>query len=348
MAASPARPSPLGGGIGLGLVSAAAFGTSGAFAKALLEAGWTPGAAVTTRIAIAAALLAVPTAVAMRGRWHLLRRHGPLVLLYGLLAVAGCQLFYFTAVQTLSVGVALLLEYLGLVLVVGWVWLVQGQRPTRWTLAGVVLAVVGLVLVLDVTGDMEVDAAGVGWGLAAAVGLAAFFVISARDTGELPPIAVVAGGMIVGAATLGLAGLVGIMEVETSRADVELGGASLPWWVPVLGLGVIAGALSYASGIAAARRLGARLAAFLGLTEVLFAILVAWLLLDELPLAVQLLGGALIVAGVAVVRLEELRRQEPLAEPAVGPEPLPPDAGATDGAATPEASGAGGPALAAG
>src|SRR5690606_5450291 len=242
---------------------------------------------------------------------------------------------------TLSVGVALLLEYLGLVLVVGWVWLVQGQRPTRWTLAGVVLAVVGLVLVLDVTGDMEVDAAGVGWGLAAAVGLAAFFVISARDTGELPPIAVVAGGMIVGAATLG-----GIMEVETSRADVELGGASLPWWVPVLGLGVIAGALSYASGIAAARRLGARLAAFLGLTEVLFAILVAWLLLDELPLAVQLLGGALIVAGVAVVRLEELRRQEPLAEPAVGPEPLPPDAGATDGAATPEASGAGGPALA--
>src|SRR5690606_40227601 len=156
---------------------------------------------------------------------------------------------------------------------------------------------------------------------------------SARDTGELPPIAVVAGGMIVGAATLGLAGLVGIMEVETSRADVELGGASLPWWVPVLGLGVIAGALSYASGIAAARRLGARLAAFLGLTEVLFAILVAWLLLDELPLAVQLLGGALIVAGVAVVRREEPRRRGPLAEPAVGPGPVPPGPCATAGAA---------------
>lgn len=309
-------------GLGLGLVSAAAFGTSGAFAKSLLDAGWTPGAAVTIRVAIAAALLVVPTVVAMRGRWHLVRRHAAMVVLYGLLAVAGCQLFYFSAVQTLSVGVALLLEYLGLVLVVGWVWLVQGQMPTRWTLAGVVLALAGLVLVLDVTGDLQVDAAGVGWGLAAAVGLAAFFVISARDTGELPPIAVVAGGMVVGAATLGLAGAVGVMEVRASRADVVLGGASMPWWVPVLGLGVVAGAVAYACGVGAARRLGAKLAAFLGLTEVLFAVVVAWLLLDELPLAVQLVGGVLIVAGVAVVRLEELRRRDLVPE-AVGVEPLP-------------------------
>lgn len=326
-ALSSPPPSPLGRGVGLGLVSAAAFGTSGAIAKGLLEAGWSPGAAVTARISIAAALLAVPAAVALRGRWALLRQHASMVLVYGLLAVAGCQLFYFTAVQTLSVGVALLLEYLGLVLVVAWLWLVQGQTPTRWTLAGVALAVAGLVLVLDVAGDVHVDPAGVGWGLAAAVGLAAFFVISARDTGELPPIAVVAGGMVVGAATLGLAGLVGVMEVRATRSPVELGGATLDWWVPVLALGVVAGALSYATGIAAARRLGAKLAAFLGLTEVLFAIVVAWLLLDELPRSVQLVGGALIVAGVSVVRLEEIRRGELPLEVAIGAEALPPLAG---------------------
>ncbi len=39
----------------------------------------------------------------------------------------------------------------------------------------------------------------------------------------------------------------------------------------------------------------------------MFAVLVAWLVLGELPTAVQLLGGALIVAGVALVRLDELR-----------------------------------------
>src|SRR3546814_345013 len=110
-------------GLALGLGSAAAFATSGPFAKSLLDTGWSPGAAVTSRISLAAVVLAVPGALAMRGRWHLVRPKVGTIVLYGLLAIAGCQLFYFNAVQTLSVGVALLLEYLGLILVVLWLWL---------------------------------------------------------------------------------------------------------------------------------------------------------------------------------------------------------------------------------
>ena len=53
---------------------------------------------------------------------------------------------------------------------------------------------------------------------------------------------------------------------------------------------------------------GPTLGSFVGLTEVIFAVLFAWLVLDELPAAVQLAGGALIVAGVALVRLDELAR----------------------------------------
>jgi hypothetical protein len=40
---------------------------------------------------------------------------------------------------------------------------------------------------------------------------------------------------------------------------------------------------------------------------VLFAILFAWLLLGQLPSPVQFLGGAFILAGVTVVRVDELR-----------------------------------------
>lgn len=308
----------------MALVSALAFGTSGSFAKALLDAGWSPGAAVTIRIGLAGLVLAVPSALALRGRWSTLRRAAPTVGVYGLLAVAGCQLFYFNAVRTLSVGVALLLEYLGLVLVVGWVWLVERRPPGRWTLVGAVASIAGLVLVLDVFGDVQVDAGGVAWGLAAAIGIAAFFIISARDDHGVPPIAMAGGGMLVGAAVLGIAGAVGIMPLAWTTDDVDLGGSRFAWWVPVLGLAVVAGALSYATGIVAARALGSKLAAFVGLTEVLFAILVAWLLLDELPRPVQLAGGLLILAGVAAVRYESTG--EAMAEAA--PEPLPPlDAG---------------------
>ena len=62
---------------------------------------------------------------------------------------------------------------------------------------------------------------------------------------------------------------------------------------------------AYLTGIGAARLLGPKLSSFLGLTEVLFAVLFAWALLGQVPSALQLLGGAFIIAGVALVRLDE-------------------------------------------
>ena len=75
--------------------------------------------------------------------------------------------------------------------------------------------------------------------------------------------------------------------------------------MPVLGLSLLAAAIAYVAGIGAARRLGAKLASFIGMSEVLFAILFAWLLLGQLPAAVQFLGGVFILAGVTVVRIDE-------------------------------------------
>jgi len=295
-------------GLWFALVSAAAFGTSGSLAKSLLETGWTPGAAVIIRIGGAALVLAVPALLALRGRWHLLRRHAGMIAAYGLVAMAACQLFYFNAVTTLSVGVALLLEYLGPVLVVGWLWLRHGRRPQRFTVLGIALSLAGLVLVLDVTGGLRVDPAGVLWGLGAAVGLAVYFVLSAHETSGLPPIVMAAGGMVVATAALALAGLTGIMPLNWSTSDVQLAGTALPWFAPVLLLVVVAAALAYALGIAGTRRLGSTVAAFVGLSEVIFSVLFAWLLIGELPLPVQLLGGVLIVGGVVAVRYDELRR----------------------------------------
>src|SRR4051812_32510167 len=102
---------PRSTGLGLAVLSAATFGTSGTFAAALLAAGWSPGAAVTARILVAATVLTLPAVITLRGRWHLLRANLAAIAAYGLVAVAGCQLFYFNAVDHLSVGVALLLEY---------------------------------------------------------------------------------------------------------------------------------------------------------------------------------------------------------------------------------------------
>lgn len=305
-------------GLLFAFASAASFGLSGSLARGLLDTGWSAGAAVSARIAIASLVLVVPGALALRGRWSLLRQNAGLVGIYGLAAIAGAQLCYFYAVTYMQVSVALLLEYTAPVAVVMWLWLRHGMRPSRLTLLGAGIAAVGLVLVLDVISGAELSTPGVLWALGAMVGAATYFVISADEDNGLPAMTLAAGGLLVGGALLGAAGLLGILPFHASTAPAVYGDMTLPWWVPVLLLGLVTAALAYVTGIEAGRRLGSRLASFVALLEVLMALVFAWLLLDELPVPIQLVGGVLVLVGVVVVKLGEVPASvtvEPLPDP---------------------------------
>jgi drug/metabolite transporter (DMT)-like permease len=293
-------------GLAFGLLSGATFGTSGSLASSLIDAGWSPGAAVAARIAIAAAILTGPALVQLRSH-RVTARAARGVAAYGVVAVAGAQLCYFNAVEHLSVAVALLIEYSGVVLIIGWMWARHGQRPRRLTTIGAAVAVAGLVLVLDLLGSHHLDPVGVLWGLGAAVGLAVYFVLSSTTDDALPPLAAAWGGLVVGAGAIGLAAVTGALPLRATNADVTLLDSRVSWVVPVLGMAIVAAVLAYVAGIAAARLLGAKIASFVGLTEVLFAVGFAWLLLGQWPGLVQLAGGMLVVAGIALVRFDELR-----------------------------------------
>ncbi len=299
-----ARPATSLTGLGFAVVSAASFGLSGALAGGLMAAGWSPAGAVTVRVGVAALVLAVPALLVLDGRWSLLRRHLRTITVYGVVAVAGCQLAYFNAVRHMQVGPALLIEYTAPVAVLGWLWFRHGQRPSRITAAGAVLAGFGLVLVLDLVSGAQVSVPGILWSLGAMAGAAVYFVLSAEES-DLPPLVLAAGGLVVGTAVLLLAGLVGVVGLRVSTTDVEYAVGTVPVWVPVVGLGVVAAAVAYVTGIAASRRLGSRLASFVALLEVLFALVFAWLLRDEVPAPVQFAGAALVLAGVVAVKAGE-------------------------------------------
>lgn len=288
-------------GLAVALLSAAMFATSGAFARPLLESGWSPAAAVIVRLGLASLLLAPLAAYALRGRWHVLREKWRPIVMYGLFGGAAVQVAYFNAITYIEVGIALLLEYLGVLLVVLWVWARTRRRPGPTTLTGMAVAVLGLAVILNPADLAGADLRGVAWGLFAATGMAVYFITSAETSG-IPPLAFVSAGLGVGAVLLLLAGLVGLVPLRFSTADVALFGGTWPWWVPLLELVVVAAALAYVAGFVAARRLGSTVASFVGLTEVVFAVLWAWLLLAELPGPVQLLGGAVLLVGVAAVQ----------------------------------------------
>ena len=291
----------------LAFVSAAAFALSGSFAKSLFDVGWTPGAAVAVRIGGAAVVLLIPVIITLVRRWSEVKGSLGRIAIYGVVPIALCQLFYFNAVQHLSVGVALLLEYLSPVLLVAWAWILTRQRPRLLTIVGAVSAMAGLVLVLDLAGSQKVSVEGILWGLAAAVCSAVYFVMSSRTGDNVPPILMAGGGMAVGATMIVGLGVIGVLPMAFTFESPVFAGTQVHWLVPVLGLVLITTVFAYILGIISTRGLGSKVASFVALFEVLFAVVWAWILLGELPRVIQLLGGIAIMGGVVLVRLDELR-----------------------------------------
>jgi drug/metabolite transporter (DMT)-like permease len=223
---------------------------------------------------------------------------------FGVVAVALAQLCYFSAVQYLSVGVALLLEFLAPVMLIGWHWAQSRTRPAWPVLAGAGLSIIGLAFVLDLRGGLSLNPIGVAWGLGAALCLSVYFLLSEDKGTDTPihPLLLTTAGTGIGAGVLLAASAAGIVPLAAQTGVTILANASVGWWLPLLLLILISAVLAYPSGIIAVRRLGSSAGSFVALTEVIFAVIFAFLLLGQRPAPIQLVGGALILAGIALVQ----------------------------------------------
>lgn len=297
---NPAHPR-LGLGILLGLAASVTFATSGTFARPLLDAGWTPGAAVLWRTALASAILLPPGLWIFRHRLREVLAEWRMFIGFGVLAVAVAQGMYFAAVSRMSVSVALLLEYLAPVALVGLAWARQRRPPAPLVLLGAGLSIAGLLCVLDLAGA-RLDPLGVLFGFGAMTGAAAYFLISARPS-QLPAFALPVFGLPVGALALAVTVATGLMPYAAPLGPVELLGHQVAWWVPMSVVVLSATVMAYVLGVASVSLMGERLASFISLSEVLFAALIAAIVLGELPTTIQILGGVLIIAGAVAIRM---------------------------------------------
>lgn len=283
-------------------VSAFSFGISSPVAKSLIMVGWSPAAAAAARFAGGALSLAIVATLAEPQWVREAREHATTVLVYGAIPLAGYLLCHYNAVAHLSVGVALLLEYASPVLVIAWVWATTLQRPRGLTLAGAAVVMVGVTLVLDVFHGAHVDPVGVAWALGAAAANACYFVMSGQvnaDGSGLHAITLAAGGLVVATVVIAALGLTGIMPIQFSANDALMADVRVPWLVPVLLLGILC-AVANILGVSGIARLRPSFASIVGLSEVLFAVLAAWMLLNERMSLIQLAGGTVMLAGLAL------------------------------------------------
>ncbi|NMN96267.1 EamA family transporter [Antrihabitans stalactiti] len=301
-------------GIWLTVLSALAFSWSGPFAKALMDSGWSPGGVVFARLA-GAALVAFAVAAAVDARaLRVAPRQVRSSALYGIVAIATVQATFFLAIQSLSVGVTLMIQFLAPIVVIGWEWLVRDIRPSTLTILGAVLALAGAVLVIDVFGATEVSIEGIAWAALSMLGNACFFLMSTRSAGSPSPVVTMAYGMVFAALAVGALGVTGLFTMTFATDPAVLASHDLPWILPLVLLITISTVVAYLCGIAGVGLIGATLTSLVLLTEVLFGVISSWLLLGQTISVIQLLGGSCIVGGVAIARLGGAGAAEPFIE----------------------------------
>ncbi|RCV53390.1 EamA family transporter [Marinitenerispora sediminis] len=283
-------------GLGFALASALAFGGSGPFARPLIDAGVDPLQVTWLRVA-GAALLLLPLAVRHR---RVLRTHPWLLLAYGAFPMAGVQAFYFAAISRIPVGVALLIEFLGPILVLAWIRLVRRQRIPRAAAVGVALALAGLACLVEVWAGVRLDPIGLALALGAAVCQAGYFLLSDAAGDEVDPLAVISYGALVAAAIITVIARPWTLPWPLLAGEVELAGVSTSALVSVGWLALVSTAVAYVTGVAGVRRLSPGVAGAVAYLEVVTGIVLAWLMLGEALTPAQTAGAVIVVAGAFI------------------------------------------------
>lgn len=321
-AAAPTVARPTHARRGLAQVTAGAvlFGLNASVSKVVLEAGVPPrqlAALRCTGVALGLLLIVGPTARRrLRVSWRGLRQ----LAVLGIVGAALIQWLYFVAIDRLPVGIALLLEFTAPVLVAVFARLVLREevRPVVWV--ALVLSLAGLGLVAQVWQDTRLDALGVAAGLGGAACLATFLLLG-RHSGDAHDPVAVNFWMFAWASAFWLVvePLWGIDWAPLGTSTSLLGaldGIEVPVWLAVgwvIALGTLA---PYALDLAALRHLPATTVGAVGMLEPVVAAGVAWLWLEQALTTTQVVGGLVVLAGVALAQVARPgQAADPIPEP---------------------------------
>ena len=197
------------------------------------------------------------------------------------------------AEQHLDAGTTAMLVNIGPILIAVFAGLLLGEGFPRWLLAGIAVAFVGVLLIGIATRSAQTDLLGVVLCVVAAVTYAAGVVAQKPLLRRLPGLQVTATACAMGAVCcLPWAG----------NLVSELGSAPAGSIAGMVYLGAVPTALAFSTWAYALSRMDA---GKLGVTTYVvppLVILLGWLLLDEVPPLLALIGGAICLVGVGLSR----------------------------------------------
>jgi drug/metabolite transporter (DMT)-like permease len=304
-------------GYALTVVAALFFSVNGTVSTLALQAGIAAPRLTALRCTGAALGLVAALAVAAPGRLRLAWRDVPFLAVFGVVGVALTQYLYYVAIGRMPIGIALVFEMTGPVLIALYVWLVRHEKVRRRLWAALLLSLSGLVFVAQVwQGGGSLDPLGVGAALAAAVCLAAYYLLGERGTVTRDPVALTCWSFV--AAAVFWAAAAPWSEFDTAvlaeRVPVSLGAPELPLWALVAWIVVLGAIVPFWLSIAALRHLSPTAAGLVATVEPVFASVVAWLWLEQVLTGWQVLGGVVVLVGIVLAQTARTAAPSPLPE----------------------------------
>lgn len=265
------------------------WAVSGVLARVLFNRSVDPALVVQVRLLVGGGLLFAWSALRRQARFP--RAELPLLAAYAA-GLVGVQLSYFKAIQHAGVAVAIFLQYTAPLLVTAWESIAERRVPSRAVLVAVALASCGsALLVLGGRDGLRLSTAGLAWGLAAAIAMAAETVLGSiakrRGIASAPLLAY---GLL-----LGSLALVPVRLPWEALAAVPAGD-----WPYYLYIAVFATAVPFLLYIDALDHLRGSVALVLAMLEPVLAGALAWAFLGEALAPAQVAGGALILAAVGL------------------------------------------------
>jgi drug/metabolite transporter (DMT)-like permease len=288
------------------LLAATLFGINGSVAKVALSSGLTSLRLTEARCAGAFLGLTLVALARSPSSLRVDRRDLGRLAVFGIAGVALVQLFYFLAIHRLAIGIALLIQYLGPLLVALWVRVVRHERVRRRVWAALGLAISGLALTVELWNGIALDGLGVVYALVSAVIFAAYLLMAEGEVARRDPISLTAWGFFFATVFWTVvqpwwsfpAGRVG----ATVSLHGRLAGWHLPVWALVAWIVVLGSIVPFVLIVTGLRHVSATRVGIAAMLEPVVATVVAWAWLRESLSPAQLVGAAVVLAAIGLAQ----------------------------------------------
>ncbi len=289
----------------LALLASLLFGLNGSTTKVIVEAGISPAQLTFFRVTVIAVLAGATLLITNRRAFRISGRQVLVMAVLGVAGVALIQWFYAVAISLLPVGIALMLEYSGVLLIALVARFIFKERvkPRIWGAIGAVL--VGMAIVAQVWAS-PLDGLGVVAGILAAICLAVYFLVGERQVTSTSPLVVCFWSMLFASAFWLIFSAWWRVDpsllVEQTALGGTFDGVEFPLWTVLLWNGIAGSFAPYLLSYMALSRLTATAAGIVSASEVIFAFTFAYFWLGETLGAVQIVGAALVLAGIVTAQ----------------------------------------------